>query len=99
MVDRLALSFRASIRAPVSPLCWATKEMATGNFAPDEEVKQTRRRYRGDTLILETEIETATGAVRLIDFMPPRGTNPDIVRIVEGVRGRVTHADGADHSF
>ena len=42
-------------------------------FTPDGEVKATRRRYRGDTLILETEIETADGAVRLIDFMPPRG--------------------------
>jgi GH15 family glucan-1,4-alpha-glucosidase len=40
-------------------------------------------------LILETEIETAEGAVRLIDFMPPRGQNPDIVRIVEGLRGSV----------
>src|SRR6185295_1682956 len=37
----------------------------------------------------ETEIETKSGAVRLIDFMPPRGENPDIIRIVEGVRGEV----------
>ncbi len=43
----------------------------------------------GDTLVLETELETDTGVVRLIDFMPPRETNPDVVRIVEGVRGRV----------
>jgi GH15 family glucan-1,4-alpha-glucosidase len=27
--------------------------------------------------------------VRLIDFMPPRGEAPDVVRIVEGTRGRV----------
>ena len=59
-------------------------------FCPNEEIKQTRRRYRGNTLILETEIETATGVVRLIDFMPPRGENPDIVRIIEGVRGSVS---------
>jgi len=58
-------------------------------FAPANEIKATRRRYRGDTLILETEIETAGGAVRLIDFMPPRGENPDIVRIIEGLRGTV----------
>ena len=58
-------------------------------FAPDGEIKTTRRCYRGDTLILETEIETADGAVRLIDFMPPRGKNPDIVRIIEGLRGNV----------
>jgi GH15 family glucan-1,4-alpha-glucosidase len=58
-------------------------------FFPEGEITTTRRCYRGDTLILETEIETADGAVRLIDFMPPRGENPDIVRIVEGVRGSV----------
>ena len=58
-------------------------------FAPDGEIRTTRRRYRGDTLILETEIETADGAVRLIDFMPPRGENPDIIRIVEGISGEV----------
>ncbi len=59
------------------------------SFQPTEAVIDTRRRYRGDTLILETEIETEFGVVRLIDFMPPRGTAPDIVRIVEGVRGSV----------
>jgi GH15 family glucan-1,4-alpha-glucosidase len=59
-------------------------------FKSTEEVTATRRRYRGDTLILETEIETANGAVRLIDFMPPRGKAPDIIRIVEGLRGSVT---------
>lgn len=58
-------------------------------FWPNDEVTATRRRYRGNTLILETEIETATGMVRLIDFMPPRGKAPDIIRIVEGVRGEV----------
>ena len=49
----------------------------------------TRRRYRGDTLVLETEWETTDGAVRVIDFMPLRHQAPDVVRIVEGVRGRV----------
>jgi len=58
-------------------------------FTPANEITATRRRYRGDTLILETEIETAKGAVRLIDFMPPRGENPDIVRIIQGIRGSV----------
>ena len=56
---------------------------------PAGEFRSTRRRYRGDTLVLETELETDGGAVRLIDFMPPRETKPDLVRIVEGVRGRV----------
>ena len=39
--------------------------------------------------MLETEFDTDDGTVRLIDFMPPRGEAPDVVRIVEGVRGRV----------
>ncbi len=58
-------------------------------FYPNEEITHTQRRYRGDALILETEIETASGAVRLIDFMPPRGENPDFIRIIEGLRGSV----------
>ena len=59
-------------------------------FFPDEKAETTRRRYRGEALILETEIETKRGAVRLIDFMPPRGENPDIIRIIEGLRGKVS---------
>ena len=47
-------------------------------FTPNEQITATRRRYHGDTLILLTEFETASGVVRLIDFMPPRGTAPDI---------------------
>src|SRR3954464_6661905 len=58
-------------------------------FTPDGKLPASRRRYRGDTMILETELETADGTVRLIDFMPPRGEAPDIVRIVEGVSGKV----------
>ena len=49
----------------------------------------TARRYLHDTLVLETTWETETGTARVLDFMPPRGRTPDIVRIVEGVRGRV----------
>jgi GH15 family glucan-1,4-alpha-glucosidase len=56
---------------------------------PSEPATSVTRRYRPNTLILETEWETASGAVRVLDFMPPRGTNPDVVRIVEGIRGRV----------
>ena len=68
------------------------RENGQWTFSPKEKVKAKRRRYRGDTLILETEIETEGGAVRLIDFMPPRGENPDIVRIIEGLRGEVRMA-------
>jgi GH15 family glucan-1,4-alpha-glucosidase len=45
--------------------------------------------YQEDTMVLETLFETDSGAVRLIDFMPPRGKFRDLVRIVEGVRGEV----------
>ncbi|HEY2143124.1 MAG TPA: glycoside hydrolase family 15 protein, partial [Candidatus Udaeobacter sp.] len=66
------------------------KENGHWRFFPKEKVETTRRRYRGETLILETEIETKSGAIRLIDFMPPRGENPDIIRIIEGLRGTVS---------
>jgi GH15 family glucan-1,4-alpha-glucosidase len=49
----------------------------------------TSRSYRGETLILETTWENDEGAVRVCDFMPPRGKAPDVVRIVECVRGKV----------
>lgn len=58
-------------------------------LTPATAVRRTERRYRRDTLILETDYETAEGAVRVIDFMPLRGKAPDIVRIVEGIRGTV----------
>ena len=58
-------------------------------LAPDGANRATSWRYRDDTLILETEWRTASGRVRVIDFMPPRETKPDIVRIVEGLEGSV----------
>ncbi|WP_024506429.1 glycoside hydrolase family 15 protein [Bradyrhizobium sp. ARR65] len=58
-------------------------------IAPADEVTRSSRRYWDDTLILETQFETADGAVALIDFMPPRGKASDIVRLVRGLRGRV----------
>jgi GH15 family glucan-1,4-alpha-glucosidase len=58
-------------------------------LAPSEPAK-SRRRYLHDTLVLETTWTTEDGAVaRVLDFMPPRGEAPDIVRIVESVKGRV----------
>lgn len=59
-------------------------------IAPQQEARVSRR-YRPDTLILETEFRLSSGdVVRLIDFMPVRGEMPDLVRIVEGVRGEVS---------
>ncbi len=66
-----------------------TDENGSWQLAPAGGGECTRRRYRGETMILETEWETSGGAVRVIDFMPPRGEAPDVVRIVEGVSGQV----------
>lgn len=58
-------------------------------LAPASGGPATRRGYRGETLIVETEWDTDAGSVRIIDFMPPRGHSADVVRIVEGLTGRV----------
>ncbi len=58
-------------------------------LAPVARRRRVRRRYRGDTLILETTFDTEEGSVRLIDFMPLSNQRWDIVRMVEGVSGRV----------
>ncbi len=58
--------------------------------APAGAVRASSRRYRAGTLVLETDSETAEGAVRVIDFMPLRGSGPPrVMRVVEGLRGRV----------
>jgi GH15 family glucan-1,4-alpha-glucosidase len=58
-------------------------------IAPAGEVRRTSRRYRGGTLVLETEYETADGTVALIDCMPPRSREPDVARLVVGRKGEV----------
>ncbi|MFF8967753.1 glycoside hydrolase family 15 protein [Streptomyces sp. NPDC014995] len=50
----------------------------------------THRAYRPGTLVLDTEWETDEGAIRVTDLMPQRDRAPDVVRVVEGLRGRVT---------
>jgi GH15 family glucan-1,4-alpha-glucosidase len=83
-------------------LCWPRFDSAACFAAllgtPDHgrwllEARDSRarisRRYRPNTLILETTFDTDEGAVTVIDFMPPRGQNSDIVRLVRGDRGRV----------
>ncbi|HXV35239.1 MAG TPA: trehalase-like domain-containing protein [Gaiellaceae bacterium] len=63
-------------------------------IAPSGHVRRTRRRYRPHTLVLETDFDTAEGSIRLVDFMPPGGEAPHVVRLVEGVRGQVrVHMD------
>ena len=58
-------------------------------IAPDCPVERTERRYRDRSLVHELDFHCETGSVRLIDFMPPRGEDPDVVRIVEGLEGTV----------
>jgi GH15 family glucan-1,4-alpha-glucosidase len=76
-----------------SPACFAalldTADAGRWLLAPAGRGACTRRRYRGDTLVLETEWDTAEGSVRVVDFMPPRREAPDIVRLVQGVSGTV----------
>jgi GH15 family glucan-1,4-alpha-glucosidase len=75
-----------------SPACFAALLGRPGNgrwrISPCADAA-VRRRYRPDTLILETEFETADGVVRLIDFMPVGRGDSDLVRMVVGRRGRV----------
>jgi GH15 family glucan-1,4-alpha-glucosidase len=76
-----------------SPACFAALlgDRSNGRWllAPAGPVREVRRRYRGDTLALETEYRTDEGVVRVVDCMPPRQWDPDVARIVQGVRGRV----------
>ncbi|TCM46920.1 glycoside hydrolase family 15 protein [Kribbella sp. VKM Ac-2568] len=58
-------------------------------LAPQTGGRCTRRRYRGDSLILDTEWITPDGAVRVTDFMSPTSTGPQVVRILEGLAGEV----------
>jgi GH15 family glucan-1,4-alpha-glucosidase len=60
-------------------------------IAPKDEIKETRRRYRPGTAILETTFETEDGAVTLIDFMPLAADEQhvNLIRMLRGERGRV----------
>jgi GH15 family glucan-1,4-alpha-glucosidase len=74
--------------------CFA-KLLGTGDngfwrIAPKGAELATHRHYRGDTLVLESEFVTDEGTVRVIDCMPIRQRHPEVVRLVEGVRGKVT---------
>jgi GH15 family glucan-1,4-alpha-glucosidase len=76
-----------------SPACFAAllddERAGHWRIAPAGGGTATRRRYRDDTLLLETEWDTPDGSVRVIDCMPPRGEAADVVRVVEGLSGRV----------
>ena len=76
-----------------SPACFAallgTPRNGRWRLAPLDADARVTRRYRPDTLVLETDFATSEGEVRVIDFMPVLGDHSDLVRIVEGRRGRV----------
>jgi GH15 family glucan-1,4-alpha-glucosidase len=76
-----------------SAACFAgllgTPEHGRWLLAPADTIQATRRRYREDTLVLETEYQTDSGVVAVVDCMPPRTTSHDVVRMVEGRRGQV----------
>jgi GH15 family glucan-1,4-alpha-glucosidase len=76
-----------------SPACFASllggPENGYWSLRPVGDDVQVTRRYVGDSLVLETTFRTPDGEVRLLDLMPVRGQAPDVVRVVEGVRGRV----------
>jgi GH15 family glucan-1,4-alpha-glucosidase len=76
-----------------SPACLAAllgnAENGRWLIAPGDTDARAKRRYLGDTLILETMFETATGAVCVVDFLSRRGAVSDVVRIVRGISGSV----------
>lgn len=76
-----------------SPTCFSalpgTEPAGVWLAGPAGGGRATRRRYRPDTLVLESEWDTPQGTVRLIDCMPPRSDVARVVRVVEGVTGNV----------
>jgi GH15 family glucan-1,4-alpha-glucosidase len=76
-----------------SAACFAallgTRDNGYWRIAPTGANLATSRRYRGESLVLESTFTTAEGTVRVVDCMPPRARDPDLVRVVEGVTGTV----------
>jgi len=103
MIGDLGTAALVSREGSIDWLCWprfdsdacmtallGTSEHGRWQIAPKDPAVRITRRYRPNTLILETRFETADGAATLIDFMPPRRGNSHIIRIVKGERGSVT---------
>jgi GH15 family glucan-1,4-alpha-glucosidase len=103
MIGDLGTAALVSRGGSIDWLCWprfdsdacmaallGTSEHGRWQIAPKEKGARITRRYRPDTLILETRFETDEGAATLIDFMPPRSGNSHIIRILKGERGSLT---------
>ncbi|MDI9829976.1 glycoside hydrolase family 15 protein [Streptomyces sp. KAU_LT] len=67
-----------------------TRDNGSWRLAPLGATRCAHRRYRRDTLLLQSWWTTPTGTVRVTDFMPPRTRLPCVVRLVEGISGTVT---------
>ena len=102
MIGDLETAALVSREGSIDWLCWpnfasgacfasllGTAENGFWRIAPTAKLRETHRRYRPDTMILETTSVTADGEVLLTDFMPPRGKHSDVIRFVRGVRGKV----------
>jgi GH15 family glucan-1,4-alpha-glucosidase len=102
MIGDLGTAALVSRGGSIDWLCWprfdsdacmaallGTSEHGRWQIAPKEGGARVTRRYRPDTLILETRFETAEGAATLIDFMPARRGNSHIIRILKGERGSI----------
>jgi GH15 family glucan-1,4-alpha-glucosidase len=76
-----------------SAACFAallgTEENGFWRLGPAEETQRIIRRYQPHTLILETNYETESGVAQVLDFMPLRGSHSHVVRIVNGIKGKV----------
>ncbi len=66
-----------------------TEDHGRWQLAPEGTPTEVARRYRGDTLVLETTFTTDTGVASVIDFMPVRQGPPMLVRVVVGRTGTV----------
>ena len=66
-----------------------TEENGRWILSPSEKIRNVDRGYRAGTLVLETHYETEGGAVTVVDCMPPRSKEPDVVRLVIGRKGQV----------
>lgn len=67
-----------------------TEDNGCWSLSPAGKIREIRRGYHDDTLVLETEYESDEGVVSVIDCMPPRSKEADLVRIVVGKRGKVS---------
>ena len=102
MIGDLGSAALVSRDGSIDWLCWprfdsdacfaallGTPEHGRWRIAPKNSATRVTRRYRPNTLILETRFETDGGVATLIDFMPPRQQHAHLMRIVKGERGKV----------